>query len=106
VQYPIIIAVVLAAALYLWSWLCIRRAAGLLWKWAAQQGFELLRCDSVLGRPLWATALSVGGGSHRALDFSVTLRDDTGIERSGSARCGRFVGGAFVADRIEMTWSK
>ena len=104
-QYPIIIAVLLAVALYLWSWLWISRAAGLLRQWAAQQGYELLRCDTVLGRPLWAAVLSVGSDAYRPLDFSVTLRDDTGQDRSGSARCGRFVGGAFVADRIEVIWS-
>ena len=106
-QYSIIIlvAVVAVASCLLWTVLFVRQTTSMMLKWAAGHGYEMIRCEIPLGFPLRAAALSLMSPAQVPVRYSVSLRDGTGHRRSGSAICGRFVGGVFGSDKIEITWS-
>ena len=105
VRYSIIIVVVFVA-LFAWTWLIIRRSTSTLRKWAAEHGYVILRSEIVLGLPLRAAALSLWNPSSAGrVEYSVTLRDRTGLKRSARVCSGSFVRGVFSRGEIEVTWS-
>ena len=100
-----LIIIVALAALSAWTWRIIRRSTATLRQWAAEHGFELLSCEIPLGRPFCGAALGLWSPSFGRMDYSVTLRDRTGLKRSARVCCGRFVRGMFLNDQIEVRWS-
>jgi hypothetical protein len=72
----------------------------ILQRWASSKRFEILQCERCFlhgGFRWWTT-------SHKQTVFFVKIRDDSGHERSGWVRFGRFLGGGYK-DEPDVIWS-
>jgi hypothetical protein len=97
--------VALAAIWLVWTWRIIKRSTSSVKEWAAEGGYKLMSCEFALGLPLQAALLSLWRTSLGGVYCAVRLRDSKGLRREASVRCGRFVGGVFSCEKIEVTWS-
>ncbi len=93
------------AAFVAWVfWVCQRRAEALLREWAIRNGFQIIRQRQrylfFTGPFRWRT------NSRGQVIYFFTARDREGSERSGWARCGGYVDGLFVWNKIEVKWDE
>ena len=86
----------------IWYRLAISRWRSAVQQWAAAKRFELLqfqRCFFSGGFRWWTT-------SHKQIVFFVKVRDDSGRERSGWVRFGRYLGGGLATKEPDIIWSE
>jgi hypothetical protein len=79
----------------------IRRGRSALERWALAKRFEILqskRCFFCGAFPWWTT-------TQKQTVFFVTVRDDSGRERSGWLRFGDWLGGGYK-DEPDIIWSE
>jgi hypothetical protein len=83
--------------------LSILRGKAIVQKWAAANGFEIIRAELCLftgGSGMWETPTS-----RNQIIYSVQVRDRDGLERSGWVRVGSFFGGIMFASKAaEVKW--
>ena len=82
-------------------WVHRSRSQSIIQKWAAQNGFQLLRCQQKFlgtGPFRWWTS------SRSQTIYSVTVRTPDGCDRSGWIRCGSFWGGIYFSNDAEVRW--
>jgi hypothetical protein len=89
-------AIAFIAVYYRWH---IWRARSALQRWTSKKHFELLRFQ----RCFFSGPFSGWTTSANQTVFFVTLRDDSGCERSGWMRFGDFWGGRFP-DEPDIIW--
>ena len=86
---------------YLFWWPSYVRS--ILQRWASVNKFEILhfkRCFYCGGFSWWTT-------SHKQMVFFVRVRDDSGHERTGWVKFGRFwVGGEYSSLEPEVIWNE
>lgn len=90
------------AAMFAFSWLGYLRPVSVLGKWAAKNGFGLLKY-----RQLW---FSVGAfdwteTSRLQTVFLVAVRDLQGSDKSGWVRVGSWWWGALFGDKADVVWA-
>ncbi len=79
------------------------RADSIVRKWAAKNGFELLRFE----RCFFTGGFGLFTTSRNQIVYSVRVCDGTGQERSGWLRCGSFLGGVFFGSEVaEIKWKE
>ena len=85
-------------------WWFNRRSKVILQNWAERNGFQITekkqRYMFFTGPFKWWT------NSRNQIIWFFKVRDQTGRERSGWARCGSYWAGVFFSDQIEVRWNE
>src|SRR5262245_55406561 len=101
---PFVVATAGLAFFACMFWIYQRRTAALLRDWATRNGFQIIRQRQ---RYLFLTGPFRWRASTRGQVICFfTARDRKGCERSGWARCGGYVEGLFVWNKIEVQWNQ
>jgi hypothetical protein len=95
-----LLAIPFIAFFIFWHWLYFGRASAILGRWAETHGYEILQRK----RPFLTGAFSFWNTSRGQVIYFLTLRDQSGHERSCWVRCGSFFGGVLFSDDIEVKW--
>ena len=92
----LVVALCWVALSITWHWF---RSRFLLKKWAEANGYELVKMDMN-----WFGIAPFVFISRRQEVYRIRVRDHSGRERSGWAKCGGFWLG-FVVDKVEVAWN-
>ena len=81
------------------------RARCILEDWANENGFKIVE-RRVRYPALFAGPFKFWSTSRNQVVYRFRLRDGSGNEHSGWARCGSFWGGVLFSDKVEIRWDE
>lgn len=100
-----IVAAVLCGSLIIaavigWYWLFQSRGKSIVYRWAAREGYAIVKVES----PFATGEFDFATTSKGQVVYLVTVRDSAGMVRKAWVRCGGYWSSVLFSDQIEIKW--